>query len=484
MREYFDQPFTYAFPGVFALAMLGVAIKEWMPRQRVDERSFWRWKVSVALLVVSVCLASASIAFFFPGIFLHWGTEAKTEMSGWALLFALVAVALNRRWRGVVIQTISNIPIHLRFYALLAAGAFLFSFSLFFKILYYTAPGLGSVRTPGRLLEFFQLGLCAVATAGLAYLLNHLELRRIKGILAVLVTVLFVENMHSVPQDLATPLPSAHRWLIGRKDVKGIIELPFPDQYPDHKDYVFWTTFHWTRTVHGYSSFYPRDNHLMQLALKHHPLPPLDYLRSLNVSHVICHWGRMDTDTVARIKEGATTENLTLVLDSADSGVYLVPEIPWMDLPFNTAPLPPKSKLKTSVRSKDAFRAWDGNRKTVWKTGRAQQKGDFVEVTFPRPMQIQGVVMWHGKRFLDFPRQITVEGNISGQWMKLTDWPGPLPSAEDFRRIVQTPVNASTTLRWPPIECSAIKFTLTGDAEENHWSIAELNLIDATERNR
>jgi gliding motility-associated-like protein len=74
--------------------------------------------------------------------------------------------------------------------------------------------------------------------------------------------------------------------------------------------------------VHGYSSFYPRENHLLQIAFKQHPFPPIDYLRALQVSHVICHWGRMDPDTRARINEAAVAAHLPLVFQSEDSGVY------------------------------------------------------------------------------------------------------------------------------------------------------------------
>ena len=108
-------------------------------------------------------------------------------------------------------STLSRIPVDTRFYVLLTVFSFLFSFSFFYKGLYLLVPGFNSVRVPLRLLEFFQLGLCAIAGHGLVFLLRRPTNGFKKAISLSALFVLFtVENVNS-------KIPSRHRAAASRR---------------------------------------------------------------------------------------------------------------------------------------------------------------------------------------------------------------------------------------------------------------------------
>ena len=157
------------------------------------------------------------------------------------------------------------------------------------------------------------------------------------------------------------------------------------------------------------------------LSLKNEPLPPLDYLRALKVSHIVCHWDKMSAADAARLSAALDRSSAPCVFPSAVAAVYSVPASLFPSTSEQVKPLPSDVRLSASLHENHLGDAMDGDRKSAWKTGRPQHAGDWMKIDFPKPQTTGGVVMWLGANFMDYPRKLRVEGKQNGAWVVLSE---------------------------------------------------------------
>jgi hypothetical protein len=482
MNRFYAQTDTLrAFPGFAVLILFFMALRYGASRAEAKPARR-RFPLSSLLLCGALATGAAGVIVFFDPHFDAMNIERKIGLSDVSLLLALSAVALNQRWRARIRTLWTCLPGASRFYALLALVCALFSFAFFFHFLYWFAPGFNGVRVPLRLLEFFQLGLCAIGAHGLDALMRSRTppMRRAAFALALLALFTFENTNSALPSERAPAMPESYTWLSTRADVSGIIDLPFPasvDEVSRNADYVFWNTFYWLPTVAGYSSIVPRYYHWLMAALKDRTLAPASYFNALRVSHLVCHWDRMNAQQTEALRRALADQNFSLVFSSSASSVYAVPAAPKALASAQARELPAGTRVSASVHEDRIRDAVDGNIRSAWKTGRSQKAGDWIALEFPQTETTSGAVMRLGQNFMDYPRGVKIEAKTDGAWVELSAAHLTFPSGEDFASIVTSPLDPTITLRWPSITCSALRFTLTRDARDNHWSIAELQLL-------
>ena len=132
-----------------------------------------------------------------------------------------------------------------------------------FTFLYHHVPVFNSLRAPARLGIFVVFFLAILAAKGYAVLASSVP-RRVRPalLLAICATLLleyWVAPLHLIP--FPNQAPPLYAWLA--KQPPGVVaEFPMPTPYtlPGLEPrYAYMSTFHWMRTLNGYSGFYPQS---------------------------------------------------------------------------------------------------------------------------------------------------------------------------------------------------------------------------------
>jgi len=474
------------FPGLATLFLIGFAFHQWWkPGGDHSGSHRMKWmKIGVSFLFFVVSLM-ALLIFVKPDLFKSWDLSKydKIYLSNWAILLGILRIVMDRKLRSSFSKTFLSIDPTPRFYVVLSVLGFLFTFPIFYKILWIGAPGFHGVRVAVRLALFFQLGLTVIAAYGFCLLIDKKNRFRIKKPLLVTFLLVFVGAdvfSRKIPTQSVPSIPPVYGVLQKDPGLTGLIDLPFiksVDDYVKQTEYVYFATDHWLPLVAGYSSHNPSYYYWLIEAVKHHPLPPADYMRVLNVNRVVLHWNKMTSGDKQRIKEKLKTDDFVFDFEEGFVSVYKV-----IDKPVASASPPPNALpedvvIRTSVREKKKKYINDGKTNKKWSTGRGQQIGDWVEIHFTRPTALEGIRLELGRWFQDYPRGLKVEVEEKGHWREVFHQRNAYPQAQDFSTIVHSVTNPSVTVPWESVVVEKIRMTLTADHPDHHWAIAEMKII-------
>ena len=131
-------------------------------------------------------------------------------------------------------------------------------------------------------------------------------------------------------------------------------------------------------------------------------------------------------------------------------------------------PLPHREQWKATASEgpETAMQALDGKRDTRYSTSVPQHPGEWYEIEMPQEVTIAGVAMDSGKD-TDYPRGYTVEVSVDG-----TNWGQPVAKGKGTGTLTQ--------ISFPPVRAKFVRITQTAGAKDKFWSIAELQVLEAT----
>ena len=103
--------------------------------------------------------------------------------------------------------------------------------------------------------------------------------------------------------------PPIYRYLASLPDSTVIAELPFGDLWYNTR-YLYFSSFHWRRTVNGFTSFYPASYTERAPWLVNPVRTPDEAWRALATSgatHIVLHTGAWDADYARQMEEWLTS---------------------------------------------------------------------------------------------------------------------------------------------------------------------------------
>ena len=179
--------------------------------------------------------------------------------------------------------------------ALLVAGLFAFDGSLGFNGLWYPLAyellfPFQSIRVPARFAQLVGLALALLAGAGVQRWTARLAKPKRNGVLLLLGAALLVDvwpRIHLVPV-WRTPPPIYEP--LKRSKSAVLLEYPLnpaPEAFSENLPYMYFSLWHWARTVNGYSGNLPETYAANVERLRGFPAPPLvATARDLGVTHI------------------------------------------------------------------------------------------------------------------------------------------------------------------------------------------------------
>jgi hypothetical protein len=175
----------------------------------------------------------------------------------------------------------------------------------------YVLPFRG-LRVPARMAMVVGLGLAVLAGFGVARLSKMAGGGRRDAIVALALTALVAVEYYSVP--LLTRVPSGPSPIydaLPRNTPNVLFELPLvrPDIAIEPL-YMYFSTFHWSTLVNGYSGFSPPSYERLHSSLEHFPdSTALAELRRRDVTHILIHGAlygrRSDYDAMVASLDGS-----------------------------------------------------------------------------------------------------------------------------------------------------------------------------------
>ena len=184
----------------------------------------------------------------------------------------------------------------------------------------YVLPYRG-LRVPARMAMVVGFGLAVLAGFGVARLSRLAGGGRRAAIVALALTALVAVEYYSVPLLVRVPSrPSPIYDTLPQNTTNVLLELPLvrPDIAIEPL-YMYFSTFHWSTLVNGYSGFSPPSYERLHNSLEHFPdSTALAELRRRDVTHIVIHgalYGRPgDYDAmVASLDESLEIERVATV---------------------------------------------------------------------------------------------------------------------------------------------------------------------------
>jgi hypothetical protein len=199
--------------------------------------------------------------------------------------------------------------------------------------LYDNVPGIDVIRVPSRFAVIFLLALGVLAGLGAAAI-AHAQSRWRYHALAVIVLLMLVQQwkgplpldqpLHSeglaVPPAYLRPQaapPELYRFVRTLPPETVLVEFPFSDFWYNAR-YTYTTTYHWRRTLNGFTSVYPPAV-VRRMAFLKHPTATPDVswqeLMSAGATHAIVHENAWHNDEGQRISEWLRGRGAALVAE-------------------------------------------------------------------------------------------------------------------------------------------------------------------------
>jgi hypothetical protein len=192
-----------------------------------------------------------------------------------------------------------------------------------YRALQHSVPGMDAIRVSSRFAVVFLVFLSALAGTGAA-LIARLPRLGVPIVLTLAASTIwatvprpFPLNRQS-PSDVNAPAayltpgpvaPQVYRYLASLPKSAVIAELPFIDLWYNTR-YLYFSTFHWRRTVNGFTSFYPASYTERAPWLVNPVRTPDEAWRALTsggTTHVVVHTGAWDAEYVRQLDEWLTS---------------------------------------------------------------------------------------------------------------------------------------------------------------------------------
>ena len=427
-----------------------------------------------------------------PGNLLYegWlGTAGRNQNAAHFLGFVVLVLAVYGAARG----TLGAGPARFKTFVLaLAAAGFFLSLGpeirlndrIFaggpYAVLYDGLPGFRNVRYPERFCILLSLALAPLAASGLALLRPHLGR---PGTLFV-VAVAFVEHL-SLPHVL-TPMPTGeqvpavYRWVGETPEIRAVAEVPSSRHRMERLDALpMWlSTFHWKRTLQGFTGYFPPTYNFSKWRLYHFPSPDsVTFLERFGIDTVIVRaeqgvlpaW--LGPDARWQVHGPFPGGDAAVRLENAGANPFPPPgggDPSLIEIP--------RDGWDVQATYPGAARAIDGNPATAWMTLDRQGRGDFYRITFREPVEVARIAVGVRDPY-EFPVRVKVMGQTDDDW---TELPYDEKAAYDglFGMLLHRPRDAWLHLDVTPRRVRSVRIRITEtDPFWMLWNMAEIRVF-------
>jgi len=192
--------------------------------------------------------------------------------------------------------------------AMVAAGAVAFDGSLglhgaLYPVLYRWIPAFHSVRVPARFAILVVLTLSVLAGAGGARILTHVANPWKRAAAAACLTLALVAD--GWPRYDRLPMWQSPPSIYAALPARGAVLFEFPvhspaDRFAENLPYMYFSMWHWTPMVNGYSGFIPASYQTLVEGTSTFPADgALDYLERVGVTHITLNCRLWEADVCA-----------------------------------------------------------------------------------------------------------------------------------------------------------------------------------------
>ena len=384
-----------------------------------------------------------------------------------------------------------------------------------YRLLHRFVPGFQLVRIPERLSLIAMLFVAVLAARTLTVIGGRR--RWLAMALAVLVPL---EHLGTLPVSERVPvahrIPEVYRW-IATHPAGALAEVPVHGEGLVREETLemYFSAYHFKPIVHGYTAYPPLlTRHLRRLAAEFPSPASLQGLLRVGVDTVVVHHGRpLGADLARRLRDTAQTERFPALLRAVDQDLYdRLPAVvaagrirlearfegpaarlfrSTADEVYRIAAQPPLTAASFPAgravrdpswgfRSKmgDPAPAFDGDMRTAWVVPRALLGDEFLEVTFPRPMAVSGVVL-RLRRDSVFPTRFRVAGREAGRWVELARFDAG-HALQLLDRLLADPRSAAIGFDFGPggRELGGVSLLVEdGGTSFEGWSIPEVEVL-------
>ena len=180
--------------------------------------------------------------------------------------------------------------------ALLVSGVVAFDGSLgfngtWYRFAYDNFSPLRSMRVPARLAVLVSLSLALLGGYGAERLVTRLSAVKHRRALWTLLTVVFLaESLPHLQQTTVSKRPPLLYSSLGARSGAILFEYPIHLNVFENFAYQYFSTWHWTKTVNGYSGFFPKSYQELEASTAGFPMGnTVAYLQGRGVTHVAVH---------------------------------------------------------------------------------------------------------------------------------------------------------------------------------------------------
>jgi hypothetical protein len=373
-------------------------------------------------------------------------------------------------------------------------------------------PGFHLMRLPERLGLLAMLFVALLVGRALTQL-RHAGLPSAALALAALVPL---EHLSIAPVaeriPVATDVPAVYRWL-ATQPVRALAEVPIRGEGLVRKESLemYFSSYHWKPTIHGYASYPTQLDRLLRRAAAQFPSETaLAVFQRVGVDTVVVHRGRQQgwdlyhqlqgaaraarfpellqaagLDVYAGIPAALEAKRIVLLktfaspplLESTSDEVYRV-------LPgAASAPAPypggrpwrdPAWQYRASRG--DASLAGDGRLDSSWRIDDALAGDESIEILFPRPTTVVGVVLpllWDTV----LPTRFVVEGrDPDGHYGPLARY-GRATTLQLLERLLNRPRDAALGFAFPERSLTGVRIAVEpGGTSFDGWSLPEIEV--------
>lgn len=414
------------------------------------------------------------------------GTARANENAAHFLGFGALALAATGLLRGRFAPELSGCR---TFLGGLALGGFLLSLGPSiewngvelapgpYRALSRWAPGFQNVRYPERFSILTVFALAPLAAAGLASFGRH---GARLGPLAV--ALVFLEHF-SAPLPLSrlpvgADVPPAHRWLAGRSDVSAVAEVPGGHYWTYRNDAraMYLSTFHWQRTLQGYTGYFPPIQNYVRWRLHHFPEPEtLDFLEDVGADTLVVNpelAASLNDEWLGRALTTVEFDGGQRILRLARKNRLLAPPEPMSEGLVEIA----RDGWQLHSATGNAAFAADDDPRTAWTTGEAQSAGDLLFVRLGQPVDVALVSVSVSYPF-EFPTRLRIRVRSRGQGWRTVAFDRTHAYGEMFRKLLHAPLEASLDILMNEERVDALRLDVEApDSFSMPWTVPELRV--------
>jgi hypothetical protein len=199
-----------------------------------------------------------------------------------------------------------------------------------YTVLFHTLPFFDMIRAPARAGVLVTLGLVALASMGVAFVLSHLTgRRRTMAFIALAVVLLVASTIGPFPVVERRPLHPVYARL-ARMPRAAVVEFPYfvgPTDRHRHTEYMLESLHHWQPLLNGYSDHRPAQVVADAPVLAGFPSDEAwEVIRRRGARYVVMHWESYPTDAGMRdrVFMRDVGVRLRLVVDAGDISLFEV----------------------------------------------------------------------------------------------------------------------------------------------------------------